>query len=67
MNACKPRLETLPPTTVRHALPITYRGQRCEGAGVETPFDIMEMEDEARDRLLDLPQSKVGAGRLNRA
>ncbi|CAN0015220.1 unnamed protein product, partial [Discosporangium mesarthrocarpum] len=32
---------------------------RCEGAGVETPFDIMELEDDERDRLLDMPQSKV--------
>lgn len=34
--------------------------QRCEGAGVETPFDIMGLEDDERDRLLDMPQSKMG-------
>lgn len=33
--------------------------QRCEGAGVETPFDIMGLEDDERDRLLDMPQSKM--------
>lgn len=33
--------------------------QRCEGAGVETPFDIMGLEDDERDRLLDMPQSKA--------
>lgn len=27
---------------------------------METPFDIMGLEDEDRDRLLDMPQSKVG-------
>lgn len=37
----------------------TFLLQRCEGAGVETPFDIMGLEDEERDRLLDMPQSKV--------
>lgn len=34
--------------------------QTCEAAGVETPFDIMGLEDDERDRLLDMPQSKVG-------
>lgn len=33
--------------------------QRCEGAGVETPFDIMGLEDEERDKLLDMPQSQA--------
>ncbi len=26
---------------------------------METPFDIMGLEDEERDRLLDMPQSKM--------
>lgn len=28
-------------------------------AEVETPFDIMGLEDDDRDQLLDMPQSKV--------
>lgn len=39
--------------------PQTNTKQRCEGAGVETPFDIMGLEDDERDRLLDMPQSKM--------
>lgn len=27
---------------------------------MESPFDIMGLEDEERDRLLDMPQSKMG-------
>jgi pre-mRNA-splicing helicase BRR2 len=29
---------------------------RCEKAGVESPFDIMDLEDDDRDKLLQLPE-----------
>lgn len=40
--------------------------QRCEEAEVDSLFKIMELEDEERERLLDMPMSKVSPAFFSR-
>lgn len=41
--------------------------KRCKGAGVETVYDVMEMEDDKRDALLQMTSAQMYVLRVTSA
>lgn len=57
---------SLLPVDAPMTLPRVFAMQRCEEAEVDSLFKIMELEDEERERLLDMPMSKVSPALFRR-